>query len=578
MSSPLRPFRRLLPPLAALCALMAAGAALSQSALEEEWAEMAEFSLADEIAPGMTLEDLAAARMRHHGEGARQILLRQDLHVPLIDLLAGRGAEGAVMARTLTARLLWSHGLTAEARAAYLSALDLAGAEGIADALLTSPLLELARLELDAGDTARAGDLLARALVCAPTLCPGDLMRQPLPWVLAGDLALPRRAEVDLAVEGFLERHLARPAPALASYLGGRALRLENSHPIEAAEYMERAWLTGRLADHATRAVELAVKANRFARAIELAAEAEAWLDSAAPGGGPSQMQRLTLHAWSTRARLRGGDPAAGADYTELVERALALPYNPPNYNTGTHHVVAGLIMRHVMDTDNLAAAERLARARLAQNGWHADRTLLARILYRRGAALEAAALLAEALADESLPDWKRAPLTVQQAVYLRAGGATAAADALLAGLAAPDYSLPDPGLPLPEGGVLPPELWNPIGLRDEGNHEGAAWAMAQGLAYVPALAARGRYSDAQWLWQVAFTLALGGEPEAAFRVMSLASGLAVRLSFADPTGEAGGSLQLMRRDNWRYLLFVDIAWATAQGRAPEAMLVVSDY
>ena len=42
--------------------------------------------------------------------------------------------------------------------------------------------------------------------------------------------------------------------------------------------------------------------------------------------------------------------------------------------------------------------------------------------------------------------------------------------------------------------------------------------------------------------------------------------------------GADGGTLQLLERDRWRYLLFVDIAWSAMSGQAPEDMLVVSRY
>jgi hypothetical protein len=113
---------------------------------------------------------------------------------------------------------------------------------------------------------------------------------------------------------------------------------------------------------------------------------------------------------------------------------------------------------------------------------------------------------------------------------------------------------------------------------RDAGNYEGAAWAAADVLPLVPGIEARGDYRDAQILWQIAFTLARGGKPAAAFPVMARAAGIAARLSFADPTGPEGGTLQLLQRDNIRYLLFIDIAWAAARGRTAEEMLVFSRY
>jgi len=53
---------------------------------------------------------------------------------------------------------------------------------------------------------------------------------------------------------------------------------------------------------------------------------------------------------------------------------------------------------------------------------------------------------------------------------------------------------------------------------------------------------------------------------------MKEAASIAARLSFADANDTDGGSLQLLRRDKFRYLLFVDIAWAAASGLPPDSM------
>ena len=89
---------------------------------------------------------------------------------------------------------------------------------------------------------------------------------------------------------------------------------------------------------------------------------------------------------------------------------------------------------------------------------------------------------------------------------------------------------------------------------------------------------ANGSYTDAQTLWQMAFTFARVGETDIAFDLMNRAARIAATLSFEGAGGADGGTLQLLERDRWRYLLFVDIAWSAMSGQAPEDMLVVSRY
>ena len=82
-------------------------------------------------------------------------------------------------------------------------------------------------------------------------------------------------------------------------------------------------------------------------------------------------------------------------------------------------------------------------------------------------------------------------------------------------------------------------------------------------------------YVDAQTLWQMAFTFARAGDSEIAFDLMNRAARIAANLSYE---GAGEGTLQLLERDRWRYLLFIDIAWSAATGQTPEEMTVVSRY
>ncbi len=111
--------------------------------------------------------------------------------------------------------------------------------------------------------------------------------------------------------------------------------------------------------------------------------------------------------------------------------------------------------------------------------------------------------------------------------------------------------------------------------FRDRGNYQGAA-AWMRDMAWVAQGAEqRGTYEDAQVLWQMAFTFARAGDTAIAFDLMDRAANIAARLSFE---GAGEGTLQLLERDRWRYLLFVDIAWGAVSGTVPDQMLVVSRH
>lgn len=111
--------------------------------------------------------------------------------------------------------------------------------------------------------------------------------------------------------------------------------------------------------------------------------------------------------------------------------------------------------------------------------------------------------------------------------------------------------------------------------IRDTGNYQGAAVAMCNMGWLAQGAVLNGRYVDAQALWQMAFTFVRGGETAIAVDLMDRAAKIAATLSFK---GADQGMLQVLERDRWRYLLFVDIAWAALSGQTPDDMLVVSRY
>lgn len=200
-----------------------------------------------------------------------------------------------------------------------------------------------------------------------------------------------------------------------------------------------------------------------------------------------------------------------------------------------------------------------------------------ARIAMREGRLAEAEAFLdrADAAAPKypaESPGVLQIGLTVERAV-LRAAQARAADAARLRARAEADVARrSDQEPPSFVQGAM-------IMLRDFGGVDGAgAIAEIAGATIDAEASDHPDYETAQQLWQVAYSLALAGREAAAFQRMSRAAAIAVGRSFESVDDTDGGSLQLMRRDRWRYLLFVDIAWSAARGEPPAEMTVPSRY
>ncbi|MBL4917132.1 hypothetical protein [Szabonella alba] len=539
-------------------------------------------SLLATLTPDAELSDFARRASRHYF-----IWLNGDLPslLPLALTLAEGGPEDRLLGLVIEARLLWSQGRASDdtshavARETFLRALNLAQGEAYTDRRIAGLLADLAAMEFSLGNTGPATAYLDRARACAGLTCAEDITSRSDGPAASRFYGLSR-ADLDDLARDFFARHMPGETAPLARHFASQGHDLGSSYPMEAATYLDRAWLTGRAPQHGLSAMDYALKANRFARLREIAAEmAERGLIDALPPRDALRWRRLDL-----RAAFRGGDPTAPAAYDALVDRAIADFLDPARF-PDRYDLPAELdhLLRDIMDTDNLGAADRLSMAmieRVSDNSkWESLWMRRARLVHRDGQSLAAADILMELRAALERDPGSDPVSEVQEAAYARAGGDNARAEALLARHPTRSFVIPETGDPLPARGWTDPHVFGPaLQTRDNGNHEAAAWLMADALRYVPTIAAEGHYTSAQWLWQAAFTLAIGGEPGAAFAVMSLAAAIAARLSFADPTGEARGSLQLLQRDNWRYLLFVDIAWAAAMGRPTEALLVVSDY
>jgi hypothetical protein len=225
----------------------------------------------------------------------------------------------------------------------------------------------------------------------------------------------------------------------------------------------------------------------------------------------------------------------------------------------------ARLLLQDLIDARYDAEAAHVADAVLAAVPGDTGGTYAkARVLARAGRFAEAADVVA-AIAEPT-------PVSrLQQAAYLDRAGKEQEAAAIRA------------AVELPQRGELGSwDGWTAIGEftdpRDYGAYEGAAAWAGTYLDVADTMIRSATYADAQRLWQIAYTLALGGDTSNSFRLMREAASIAARLSFADANATDGGSLQLLRRDKFRYLLFVDIAWAAVTGAPPDSMSVSSRY
>lgn len=487
-----------------------------------------------------------------------------------------RTVEGRILALHLRGRVAWAARDTARADAAFAAAEEAARAAGFGDRDIALLLADRAALALASGDRAGAAAFHARALTCGAAPCDRDLL------VRRGADGSPppalSRAEEDAAARALLDALGLEDADDIfRTNLAFRSHDLEETRPMEAADYAERAYyLTGGTdSEAAIHAAWLALKANRFARVAAVAAHHLERVEEAVM----DPLRRLELRRVMARARLRGGDRTAAADYTLLAELAAVLIADPASDDFEARLTLAGMVVADAMDTTNIAAARDLLEAVMVHENTLANWSRRARLQHRAGDSLAAAETIRALRRLDWLEDGQRAIYVIQEAAYRRAAGERQVADALDSTLPARFYTVPATGAPLPiEFSLWPTAVLSVMAERDAGNHEGAAFAAAGLLPLVPTLEARGEYRDAQILWQIAYTLARGGRPQAAFPIMARAAAIAARLSFADPTGPEGGTLQLLQRDNIRYLLFIDIAWAAARGRTPEEMLVFSRY
>ena len=486
---------------------------------------------------------------------------------------AGTEDDRAAIA-ALLGRLFLYHGERAEARTRLEAALEAAATLGWDDRRANGILRDLAWL-LEASSDSSAPDYARRASLC-PLPCTedaitrlfeaGTVAEQQVYSALGKDLGHVRITEaLGEDMVAFAELTYGPASPEVVDAWRTRAISARGDRPWQALGYYQQALdlLQGGLNEpdvlNIRRSVAtLLLETGEYARLAEYSQALLADALEAVKANPEVQylpdiaMTAARLHAralWHMRA------PEARAAYAVAIETMFQF----------RDADMAGLLLQDLIDagydTETLAIADAFLRA----SPGDADASFAkARVAARAGNYEEAAAIVAE-IATPS-------PIAVlQRAAYLELAGKPDDAAALRAGVTV-----------FEENDLAGWGPWSKLSelieARDAGAHEGAAEAALSYLEFAERMIAAGNYLDAQRLWQIAYTLARGGETKVSFRLMKEAASIAARLSFAAANDTDGGSLQLMRRDKFRYLLFVDIAWAAATGGSPHSMTVSSRY
>ena len=497
----------------------------------------------------------------------------------VLALLAHSDQPGdRVVSDLIKARLLLINGDFPRGLSELQTLIAKARVTGFSDQQLFSALLDLWAAAKLQGDVALAGQAWAQTAACRDAPCPQDLAMR----YFEGTSELPEpvyaiaNEDQRLAFSTtFIEETLSGDRMILADLY---PIAFSQTHPMDAADSAELSMSYAEsavnpdphaLAERAQNAMDVLVYAGRYDAAVAMGDRIAARVPNPVLSGRFFQVRARAAH--------RIDDPRAADFYRQAVTRG------------GGRDLTLDLL-----DTGFLDVLEA------ALDAGDDDLQIRARLRYRQGQFVEAADLLAaerlrrEERVQETDPYtvyWDLKLLAFQEAHYRQAAGSIDEAERLrnLGGRPAWFHAewapLPDtPRTPLriTYAGLGQEDSYSKIrdvtDMRDKGNYEGAAEYMKTKRDVAVMADANGTYLDAQTLWQMAFTFVRAGETEIAFDLMNRAARIAATLSFEGAGGAGGGTLQLLERDRWRYLLFVDIAWAALSGQSPEDLLVVSRY
>lgn len=508
--------------------------------------------------------------------------------VAALRLLVTRAEAAGDRARALAAAMLVAHILRIHeepaARGLLETAIDEATKAGWRDVEMRTALHDLA-VVLRPTDPGAAAALEKRAGTC-PRPCATDRPTrlyaegrrafEATPGTTA-ELPMSELLETWKTVRPWLRETLGATSPWYAFFTDASAAGLEETRPFTAVE-IARERLEG--------VRDPKVRADRIEELHRLLRKAGEYREAAMRARELAELREslgerdaaLSARHDEAMALDRLGDPEGRRRLAALApDLVTASSGNVSQLNALARDLVASRLWR---EADAALAALDPKSEGLWGTGQYLRSSALvgrARIAIREGRLAEAEAFLdrADAAAPKypaESPGVLQIGLEVERAVLRAAQGRDAEAARLRARAEAEVARRSDQEPPSFVFGAM-------VMLRDFGGIDGAGVIAEIAGATIDAEASdHPNYETAQNLWQVAYSLALAGRETAAFQRMSRAAAIAVGRSFESVDDTDGGSLQLMRRDRWRYLLFVDIAWSAARGEPPAEMTVPSRY
>ncbi len=491
--------------------------------------------------------------------------------------------DTALAAAMIGAHILRIHEVP-QARGLLETAIAAATRAGWRDREMRTALHDLAVILAASGDPG-AARLEKRASVC-PRPCASDrptrlyaLGRKAVAATSGEDVPVGERLKALKVARPWLRDTLGAASPWYRIYLGAHAAEFEDVRPFTAID-LAREQLAD-VTDPAARAERVAALSSSLRRAGDYREAAERAAEAAALWTSLGKDGDARLARWDeVMARLRLGDGTARDGLKAMAPDLLTTLIAVDDVSL-LRALAYDLVGSHLWAEADPVLAAVVARA---EGLWGAGQ-------YLRGAALAGRARIALRAGR-----FEAAEAFLDQAEAASPKIATPTHGVLRIGLLAERAALREAEGRREEAARLRAEAARAatapveeepasfvIGamtqLRDLGGIDGGGVIAEIAATQLDGeTSERPSYRTAQDLWQIAYALALSGKAEPAFQRMTRAAAIAVRHSFESVDDTDGGSLQLMRRDRWRYLLFVDIAWSAAKKRPPEEMTVPARY
>ncbi len=515
------------------------------------------------------------------------------------DTLSQLGYTDDVIAVNILLARVWRiNEETARAHTLALKTLAQAEATGWNDARLSGLLQDLALFSAEADTPEQAEAYRLRASVC-PRPCREDGVFQLIGKAEQAFQHQTRRnvRHFEQAKLAFFEQTYGRDSSLFIDKLGSAAAALEDTRPWLAMDYrlrqIEAKTARGdpklELLISQLSMAKLLLDAGEYAR---LGSYSDQMLNKLKQLPANQTEQQDYLLAETYRVRARGRRQINAPDTPEAYKEAVEILFQVGGRDR------AKKLLLDLLDTSHLDLARQVAEALHHTPDWQTT-SALARIAQRQGQH-EEAIRLTQGLIDELnsgaqqgfIDAWvmnlaKKNRLLIDEESRQKARALLE--NAFKVQLAAYQVAAgrPDTGAMIrqttacPEADTFRDGLWvnGSIGeIRDFGAFDAAGFLARGMLDNAGKWQARKHYDDAQSLWQLAYTLSRAGLHQLAFPLMQQAADIASQHSYANIESSEGGSMELMKRDKWRYLLFVDIAWGASSGENPQDMTVLSRY